>query len=595
MSRREDNKDARFTRRTLLLASAQGVLMGVLLGRLFYLGGARSSHYTTLSDKNRVRLRFCLPHRGRLMDRTGQILAHDEMIYRLVFYPGDCDEPAVSLKEITDLIPLTNVDEKSVIKGNGAHVLKEPLSWEEVCLLEIRGSQIGGVSVEKGALRLYPKRLPLCHVTGYVQPPSKEETLEHPAWRLPDFRMGKEGSEKAFDDLLQGTPGYREIEVNARGQEIQELTLKPGVAGQDLHLSIHAGLQTFAYERLSSFESASVVVLDPRSGEVLALVSTPSYDPNLFVQGISQKDWTSLRDNPYAALTNKSLRAQYAPGSLVKMIVALAGLSTGKITPNTAIPCSGYYELNGHRYHCWRKTGHGSLNVTGALRESCDVYFYEISKRVGIDAIEKMAHLLGLGDVTGLELTGEKPGLVPGRTWKKKTQGKSWTVGDTILSSIGQGASLATPLQMALMMARLVGAGKAFQPTMFKGAYRPLKSLDIDPSHLRLVMEAMGQVVNHPSGTSYNQRLSLPGMEMGGKTATSQVRRISLKERKTGVLKNEDIEWTKRDHALFAGYAPLDNPRFVICVAVEHGGGGGRVATPIARDILAFAQKECHA
>lgn len=277
------------------------------------------------------------------------------------------------------------------------------------------------------------------------------------------------------------------------------------------------------------------------------------------------------------------------------MIVALAGLSTGKITAATTVGCSGYYELNGHRYHCWRKHGHGSLNVTGALRESCDVYFYEISKRVGIDAIEKMARLLGLGDVTDLELTGEKPGLVPGRTWKKKAQGKSWTVGDTILSSIGQGATLATPMQIALMMARLVGAGKAFQPTMFKGTHRPLKSLDIDPAHLRLVMEAMGQVVNHPSGTSYNQRLNLPGMEMGGKTATSQVRRISLKERKTGVLKNEDIEWAKRDHALFAGYAPLDKPRFVICVAIEHGGGGGRVATPVARDILAFAQKECNA
>ncbi|MBA4749179.1 MAG: penicillin-binding protein 2 [Alphaproteobacteria bacterium] len=590
MSRRERREESRFTRRTLLLASAQGVLMTALLGRLVYLGGARSSHYTTLSQKNRVRLRFCVPPRGRLLDRTGMILAQDEMVYRLVFYPRETKDPVGALNAVKKVISLPLVDVHALAKTKEVQILKEPLSWEEVCTLEIQGPDLEAMSVEKGSLRLYPQRIPFCHITGYVQPPSKDEVTENPAWNLPDFRLGKEGAEKAFEELLQGTPGYREIEVNARGHEIRELTVKPGVQGKDLSLSIHGGLQRYVMERLATFESACCVVLHKKTGEVLCLASSPSYDPNLFVQGISLADWTTLRDNPYAALTNKSIRGQYAPGSLVKMIVALAALRHDKITPTTPIQCTGYCELNGHRYHCWRT--HGSVNVVSALRESCDVFFYETAKKVGIDAIEKMARLLGLGAETGIELYGEKSGLVPGKAWKKKAQNRSWTVGDTILSSIGQGASLATPLQMALMMARLVGDGHAYTPTLLKDHTQALPDLGLDPKHLAVIREAMGQVVNHPSGTSYNQRLAIPGLEMGGKTATSQVRRISMKERKTRVLKNEEIEWQKRDHAIFAGYAPVADPRFVICVVIEHGGGGGRVATPVARDILTYAQQE---
>lgn len=587
---RDTPKDTRFSRRTLLLAGAQGVLMSVLLGRLVYLGGVRSSHYDTLSRKNRVRLRFTLPPRGRILDRTGAPLAQDEMIYRLVFYPGDSDNPAQTLADLCSAFPMHPLDLKQLTRKGSVHILKEPLSWEEVCHLEIHTRALDGVEVEKGALRMYPLKDPLCHVTGYVQPPGKDEPAQNPAWRLPDFRLGREGCEKAFDEALQGTPGYREVEVNARGQEIRELTQKQGTQGQDLTLSIHAGLQQYAFEILSAKESASAVVMDARTGEILTLVSTPSYDPNLFVQGISAQNWRDLRDNPYATLTNKCLRAQYAPGSLVKMIVALAALKTGKITPTTAVHCSGYCELGTHRYHCWRT--HGSVNVTSALRESCDVFFYDVARRVGIDAIEHMARMLGLGAPTGVELVGEKPGLVPGRAWKRKTQNKSWTAGDTILSSIGQGASLATPLQVALLMCRLVGDGRAFTPTLVKGTHNPLPHLPIEPTQLALVREAMNQVVNHPSGTSYAQRLSVPGMEMGGKTGTSQVRRITMKERQTRVLKNEEIPWEKRDHALFGGYAPVNDPRFVVCVVVEHGGGGGRIATPLGRDILTYAQKE---
>lgn len=587
---RDTPKDTRFSRRTLLLAGAQGVLMSVLLGRLVYLGGVRSSHYNTLSRKNRVRLRFALPLRGRILDRTGVALAQDEMIYRLVFYPGESTEPVKTLTDLYGVFPLPPLDFKQLTRRGSVHILKEPLTWDEVCHLEIHTRDLEGVEVEKGALRMYPLKDPLCHVTGYVQPPGKDEPAQNPAWRLPDFRLGREGCEKAFDEPLQGTPGYREVEVNARGQEIRELTQKQGIQGQDLLLSIHAGLQQHAFEVLSSKESASAVVMDPRTGEILTFVSTPSYDPNLFVQGISSEHWVALRDNPYAALTNKSLRGQYAPGSLVKMIVALAALKAGKITPTTTIQCSGYCELGSHRYHCWRT--HGPVNVTSALRESCDVYFYDIARRVGIDAIEQMARMLGLGAPTGVELVGEKAGLVPGRAWKRKTQNRAWTPGDTILSSIGQGASLATPLQIALMMCRLVGDGRAFTPTLVKGNHIPLPGLPLEPTHLALIREAMNQVVNHPSGTSYAQRLAIPGLEMGGKTATSQVRRISMKERQTRVLKNEEIPWEKRDHALFAGYAPVNDPRFVVCVVVEHGGGGGRVATPLGRDILTYAQKE---
>ena len=609
-SKKRDNP---FTRRTLLMAGGQIGLMGLLTGRLFYLGGIRSEHYETLALENRIRLRLSLPERGRLLDRQGRPLADNKTSYRLVCYPGESQNLSEIVKATFSLsfMPVGSLEPYSMGEGDpekkGAqeallkalkghprfrpYILKENLTWEEICEIEVQTTHLPALTVEKGVKRFYPQSETFAHLIGYVQVPGPENSQVPGPLKLPDYRIGKKGVEKSFEERLQGTPGFKEVEVNARGLLIRELTKKPAVKGKDQVLSLELGLQKRAESLLKKHQSGSLVMLDIASGEVLSLVSNPSFNPNFFVDGISHKNWDALRDNPYAPLSNKAIQGLYAPGSLFKMIVGLAGLKAGVIDERKAVFCEGYVEISQHRYHCWRRHGHGKVTLQTALRESCDVYFYELARRVGIDRIQEMAYQLGLGHVTGIELLGEKAGLIPGREWKQRTQKQPWMVGDTVLSSIGQGAMLTTPLQLAVMMARLVGNGKVITPTLQKkGEESHFASLAIQSSHLNLMKKAMDEAVNHASGTIFRYRIQEKNFAMGGKSGTTQVRRISLQERKKRVRRNEELPWKLRDHALFAGYAPIHVPRFAICVSVEHGGGGSRIAGPIARDLLLYAQ-----
>jgi penicillin-binding protein 2 len=401
--------------------------------------------------------------------------------------------------------------------------------------------------------------------------------------------------------------GSYQVEVNAYGRVIRELERREGRAGADLTLSIDLDLQLLASRRLEG-QSGAVVLMDVFSGEILALASEPGFDPNAFSRGLSGPEWRRLTADPKAPLTNKAIAGQYAPGSTYKPVVALAGLEKGAITPETRISCSGKIHLGDLALHCWRRGGHGSLDLRAAIAQSCDVYFYEVARRCGVDHLAVMANRFGMGHTLGIDLPGERGGLIPTREWKKAARGDVWHAGETLISGIGQGYVLATPLQLAVMTARIANGGFAVVPTLRAKGWGgggpgvvdpgtagkprpPATDVIVNPAHLKVVREGMVAVVNSGWGTARAAAIREPGMEMAGKSGTSQVRRISRAERQSGVIKNEDLPWERRDHALFVAYAPIGSPRFACAVVIEHGGGGSKVAAPIARDVLLAAQQ----
>jgi len=441
-------------------------------------------------------------------------------------------------------------------------------------------------------------------VLGYVSAVSESELTGDPLLELPDFRIGKNGVERQHDLKLRGAAGTSQIEVNAAGRVIRELKQRrnEAVPGKELVLTLDAELQLFVYEQLAAHESASAVVMNLEDGEVLALGSAPSYDANAFSLGISPDYWGALVNDPLSPLTNKAVAGLYAPGSTFKMMVALAALGSG-ISPGDMAFCRGWLELGNARFHCWKKRGHGWLDMRGGIKQSCDVYFYELAKRTGIDRISEMAVRFGLGQPLEVDLPGERPGVVPTREWKLGAIGERWQKGETLITAIGQGFILATPLQLAVMVAR-IASGRAVTPHVTRG-FREVEGegpvvggvapefppLDVPEAHLKLVRQAMDAVVNERKGTAYWRRITQEGWEMAGKTGTSQVRRITKAERDEGVKKNDELPWRFRDHALFVAFAPVHKPRYCCAVVVEHGGGGSKVAAPIARDILTEVQR----
>jgi penicillin-binding protein 2 len=366
--------------------------------------------------------------------------------------------------------------------------------------------------------------------------------------------------------------------------------------GNDLTLALDIGLQQFTQQRLAREEGAAAVVLDIHSGEVLALSSQPSFDPNLFTFGISQDDWNRLNDDIHSPLLNKVITGVYAPGSTFKPVVAMAALEGDVVDPESKVFCPGYYEFGEHIFHCWKHGGHGHVNMVEAIEGSCDTYFYDLGHHVGIDKIQAMAERFGLGQKLGIDLPHERSGLIPGRAWKQSTHHQAWQQGETLVAAIGQGYMLTSPLQLAVMVARIANNGFAVTPHVAQKiggspvAPERWPSMGFDQRHLDLVRRGMAAVINSPSGTAYAARITTPGMEMAGKTGTAQVRHISEAEHEEGVTKNESLPWKERDHALFAGFAPIEDPRYAISVIVEHGGSGAHEAAPIARDILLECQ-----
>lgn len=612
--KRETNRSKLLTRRALLVGGAQVALLATLAGRMYYLQVMQSDRYSMLADENRINIRLLAPPRGRIEDRFGVALADNEPTYRVQIVAEQAGDIPSTLDAVGTLIPVSDTDRRRVLRDiHRKHsfvpvMIRENLSWEEMARIEVNALELPGVSIEQGLTRHYPFADNASHVLGYVAAVSdKELTGDDPLLELPDFRIGKSGVEKQYDLELRGSAGTMQVEVNAYGRVVRELARENGIPGQDVVLSLDAALQDLAAKRCTDELSGACVLLDAWTGEVLALASSPGYDPAAFSSGLSQSMWHKLVTDPLNPLIDKAIAGIYAPGSTFKPLVAMAGLESGAITTDTTFFCPGFYRLGNTVFHCWKHGGHGTIAVREAIKQSCDVFFYNVADLLGIDRIAAMAHNFGLGELLGIDIPGEKTGLIPTRAWKRATTGVAWQRGDTVSCGIGQSYVSVTPLQLATYAARLV-TGRAVVPRLTRssgimtaasplaqGVSEKFAPLNFNPKHVEVVLNGMYGVVNEPHGTAYHARIEDPQYAMAGKTGTAQVRHITQAEREHGLRKEADVPWKERDHALFISFAPASAPRYACGVVIEHGGKtigeGGAVAAPIARDVLLEAQK----
>ena len=598
-----DHERARlFTRRALMIGAGQAGLLALLGGRLAWLEIAQGPRYRMLAENNRVNMRLLAPSRGLIYDRNGVLMAANDQNFRAIVIPEQTGDLKQSLAALQKLIALEPRDIQKALKaadkapGFAAIEVKDNLDWEDVSRIEVNLPDLPGVSIDVGEIRYYPLGEGTAHLLGYVGSVSKAELTGDPVLTLPGFRIGKTGLEKTYDLDLRGRAGSSEIEVNVLGREVRELKKNPGTPGVELRLTIDAGLQKFVQERLSRTRSAAAVIMDAHTGAVYAMSSVPAFDPNVFSRGIPADLWEKLLADPGHPLNNKVAGGLYPPGSTFKMVTALAALEERVITPATTAFCPGHYDLGDSRFHCWKAGGHGTVDVIEALTQSCDTFFYKLALDLGVDRLAKYARKLGFGDKLGIELPEERPGLIPDTGWKKSQYNEPWQAGETIVSVIGQGYVQTTPLQLATMTARLVNGGQLVRPwvTGFIGnkpGVDPVwPKLNVKKKNLDLIVRGMERVVNGPRGTAAGSRITEEGLAMGGKTGTAQVRRITRKDRIEGV-RNEDLPWHFRHHALFVGFAPVGNPRYVCAVVIEHGGGGAAAAAPVAHDIMLEVQK----
>ena len=640
MNRKAKQKEGRRTigRRTLLLGSGMLLVTSFLSGRLYQLQVAQSNRYKRLSDRNQFDLRIVPPRRGRLIDRKMRLLAGNAESYLLhitPLYAGDVDRALAQLGQLVDLTEddVARVRETARKEPSFRPILiRESLTQRELARLAVRSAYLPGVTFEKTLRRIYPQGALTGHVTGYVSPITSREVEENRSLRdLPNLATGKIGIEYALEPELRGQPGNERVEVNARGQPIRVFRDFEPQSGTDVRLALDIGLQQHVTSvlrrgqseqvnmaspevqraiatdndlklhlasgenmllrdsvgKITAPESGAAIVMDVHSGEILAMVSAPTYDPNMFTDRLLTRDWRRLNAHPRNPLLNRVTAGMYAPGSTFKMVVALAALEAGIINENSRFFCNGSMDLGNATFHCWFEDGHGSVNVVRALERSCDVFFYEVALKTGIQRIKAMAGKLGLGDVTGIDIPGEKSGIIPNHEWKVATHGVVWTPGETVVAGIGQGYVLVTPMQLAVMTARLANGNKAVIPSLkaVEGEVE-FADLGISESALRIVREGMFEVMNGSLGTA--RRHNLPSRQggMSGKTGTVQVKRITREQREAGITKNIERPWKERDHALFVGYAPVRNPRYAVAVVVEHGGSGSSMAAPIARAAL---------
>lgn len=598
---RDNDKGKVLVHRSLVLGIGKIFLMFVIVARLYYLQVYQSDKYRMLADENRISTRLLVPPRGIIYDRNGELLATNQQNFQALLVAEQTPDVRATLDAFKKIMPLSLDEEEKIrkdLKKNRSFVpvkIKDNMTWEEVSKILLNAPDLPGIVIDEGLSRHYPYAEKMAHVIGYVSSVSENDVKDDPLLEVPGFKIGKAGIEKLYEQKLRGKGGNIKLEVNAYGRIMKEIEKVDGVSGDRVELSIDARLQTKAYD-LFGEQSGAAILLDVNSGEILAFVSTPAYNPNVLTQGLSSKDWKELSTDERHPLTNKAISGQYSPGSTYKMVVALAALEAEAIKTDTKTYCSGKMFLGSHAFHCWRWKygGHGALDVAGALQHSCDIFFYDAAQKTGIEKIAEMSRRFGLGSPINIGLENEKSGLIPDKAWKRKRFGEAWQHGETVISGIGQGYTLTTPIQLATMTARLVNGGYEVKPTFSRVSdedRRSIKKIEVSQANLEMVKEGMYSVVNVPGGTAYGSRFDYMGQKMGGKTGSTQVRRISMKERQTRVLKQDELPWNLRDHALFVGYAPHDNPRYAVAVLVEHGGGGSSVAAPIASKILQEALK----
>lgn len=595
-----EDSSRRINRRALFMGGCMAATMAVLAGRMRYLGVDQSDQYSLLAEQNRVNIQLIPPARGLILDRNGKLIAGNEQNYRVVISREGAGDVQLVLSRLSHLIPLAESDLSRVMKDvarNPSFVpipVADRLSWEQFSSISVNAPALPGVTPDVGLSRVYPRDTDFAHVVGYVGPVSEKDLAgldnPDPLLRIPKFQIGKIGVEKWEEDILRGSAGNRKIEVNHVGRIMRELQRTEGKAGADLTLTLDADVQNFLQVRLGD-QSAACIVMDVQNGDIIGAVSNPSFNPNLFVRGISNAEYTVLTEDDHRPLANKVVQGAYPPGSTFKIVTALAALADGAIDVNTTVNCPGYLDYGGRKFHCWRAGGHGKVDLAHALEQSCDVFFYEAAQRVGIDKMAAMGKIMGLGQRHDLPMSAITEGNLPTKAWKQARFKQDWRIGDTINAAIGQGYVLASPLQLAVMAAR-VASGRLVMPRLIKaigGKEVPIEeapALGLETSQLNAVRSGMANVVNSQRGTAYGARIDNAAYSMAGKSGTSQVRNISAAERETGVVANNDLPWKQRDHALFVAFAPVEAPRYAVAVVIEHGSGGSGVAAPIARDAL---------
>ncbi|WP_431470547.1 penicillin-binding protein 2 [Sphingosinithalassobacter sp. LHW66-3] len=584
-----------FSRRAMLLGGAQAGVGLVLAGRMTWLAVFENERYRLLAESNRINLTLTPPRRGWIVDRNGAPIANNRTDFRVDIIPDRLEDEEQVLTQLRQILALDDEDIERIkndLERNAGFQpvqVAENLDWEQFAAVGVRQPSLPGVAPTRGFARNYPLGAAVGHLVGYVGAASAEQYQEErdPLLVTPGFKLGKDGLEKSLEDRLRGTPGAKRVEVTARGRLVRELATRPDKPGETVKLTIDAGLQEYTARRMAD-NSGSAVVLDTLTGDVLAMVSVPAYDPNAFSDGISQSEWAMLREDDHIPLMNKVLQGLYPPGSTVKPMHALAILEAG-ISPNQTVYCGGALQVGRRAFHCHKRGGHGSVNMEAAVAQSCDVYFYSMARELGYDRFATVVSDLGLGKEFDLPFPSQRYGTVPNSAWKKRKYNEDWTVADSVNASIGQGYVLANPMQLAVAAARLAGGRQVVPRLLLDTVHEPAPPLPIPADHLETIRHSMWAVVNG-GGTGGRARLPLDGIELAGKTGTAQVRRITAAERRSGVLRDSQLPFRLRDHTLFIGFAPADKPRYAISLVLEHHGHVNPITdvTPIARDVMTY-------
>ena len=619
-------------RRMFIIGTAKVVIFTGIIARLFSLQISDNKKYLTLSDKNRLREWRLPPIRGEFVDYFGNTVASSLKVYQLHVIPEDVDNFRYLMLRLKDILGLTNSELKKIIKKNKNQkpwetlVISENLTWEQFVKVNYFLHDLIGVKPVLSISRNYPFDDNYTHILGYVSQANKDDISRSQKIKdnyVPGLKVGKTGLEKSLEEELIGVNGVERYEVNAFGKRIKQINHKEGEQGKKIRLTVDTEIQKLSNELLKE-KAGSISVMDIYTGEIVAMQSSPSFNPNLFVFGISHDDWQLIRNNPLKPLVNKTLTGLYSPGSTIKPIVALSALENNIIDKNFKVNCTGKIEMYGQTYHCWKKKGHGVVNLKEAMKQSCDTYFYEIARKLGVDRLKVTATNFGLGEkVLQDTFSNEKKGLIPDTQWKKNILGKGWVIGETLITGIGQGYMQTTPLQLCLMTAQLANGGHKIYPkitinenddtyddvkAMIKKNYEINKELDQgllessqelfsftkDKKHdvlykkfenIKLIREAMFASTNEVRGTSYSSRIKDPKYQFAGKTGTSQVRRITKAARELD-LNTSEIPYNERDHALYVAFGPYKNPRYALSIVIEHGGSGSSTAAPIAKKLF---------
>jgi len=598
-------------RRMFIIGTAKIVVFVGIIARLFSLQINENKKYLTLSDKNRIREWKLPPTRGNIIDYFGNVIAGNLKVYQLHIIPEQVENYNYLMLRLKTLLQLSDKKIRKInklknkLKPWESIIVSENLSWDQFLKVNNYLYDLVGVKPVMTISRNYPFNDIYTHVLGYVSQPDEKDILENEVIKerfVPGMKVGKLGLEKTFENYLIGTNDIQRYEVNAYGKRINQLEYQKGKQGSKIRLTLDTEIQKLSAKLLED-KAGSISVMDIYTGEVLAMYSSPSYNPNLFLFGISNEEWQLIRNNPLKPLINKTLTGLYSPGSTIKPIVALSALENKIVDPSFTVKCTGKMELYGQTYHCWKEKGHGHVSLNNAVKQSCDTYFYEISRLLGVDRLKITAEKFGLGKkVLGEYFENEKKGLFPNTFWKKNNLEKGWVLGETLITGIGQGYTQTTPLQLCLMTAQIGNGGYSIKPKIlvnnellsFEEAKKELKEQSLinpenqlfkNPKNIKIVQEAMFSSTNEIYGTSFKSRIDDPKYQFAGKTGTAQVKRISKRERELD-LKLEQIPYKDRDHALYIAYGPYINPRYALSIIVEHGGSGSRTAAPMAKELF---------